>query len=190
MRCYSCGKISWSFICRDCCDILKEPTVGIRQLNDEFKVYYFYNYSDIKKLILSKNHLCGSFILSKLCSLSIAEFKNVFNPNIQVDIFPIDDRIKNSFSHTAIIARHLKSKNLKPIYCALHSNSNIDYTGKDLQFRLKHPRKFKLLKYSKNPVILVDDIITTGSTMLEAFNFLKSKGVEVLFGIVLADARY
>ena len=38
-------------------------------------------------------------------------------------------------------------------------------------------------------VILIDDIVTTGSTLEEAHDALKKHDVNVLFALVLADAK-
>ncbi|ECP7962602.1 ComF family protein, partial [Campylobacter coli] len=50
-------------------------------------------------------------------------------------------------------------------------------------------RKFKLLKKINNPVILVDDIVSSGSSLLEAKQFLEKNKISVLFTVVLADAK-
>ena len=39
----------------------------------------------------------------------------------------------------------------------------------------------------KGTALLVDDIVTTGSTLLEAANVLKRNGFEKVYGIVLAQ---
>ena len=103
---------------------------------------------------------------------------------------PIDDRAASGYSHTAILARALKSVEIRPLYTCLHAGSNVSYHGKDLAFRLKNPRNFKLLKRPKFPVILIDDIVTTGTTIDEARRTLQKAGCEVLFALTLADARY
>ncbi|ELZ6177138.1 ComF family protein, partial [Campylobacter coli] len=63
------------------------------------------------------------------------------------------------------------------------------YSGKSLKFRQDNKRKFKLLKKINNPVILVDDIVSSGSSLLEAKQFLEKNKISVLFTVVLADAK-
>ncbi|EAI9629818.1 ComF family protein, partial [Campylobacter coli] len=63
------------------------------------------------------------------------------------------------------------------------------YSGKSLKFRQDNKRKFKLLKKINNPVILVDDIVSSGSSLLEAKQFLEKNKISVLFAVVLADAK-
>ena len=48
----------------------------------------------------------------------------------------------------------------------------------------------EILKKITEPVILVDDIVTTGTTILEARDTLQKAGTRVLFALVLADAKF
>ncbi|EAH5715344.1 ComF family protein, partial [Campylobacter coli] len=66
---------------------------------------------------------------------------------------------------------------------------HLKYSGKSLKFRQDNKRKFKLLKKINNPVILVDDIVSSGSSLLEAKQFLEKNKISVLFAVVLADAK-
>lgn len=56
-------------------------------------------------------------------------------------------------------------------------------------FRQKNKRNYKLLKTLHHPVILVDDIVTTGSSILQAKEILEQNKIRVLFALVLADAK-
>jgi len=77
----------------------------------------------------------------------------------------------------------------KKLYSTLHSQSNVTYAGKSLEFRLKNPRNFKYSGARNIDVVLVDDVVTTGTTINEAKEVLKKYGVNVLFTLVLADLR-
>ncbi|EDP7429363.1 ComF family protein, partial [Campylobacter coli] len=70
-----------------------------------------------------------------------------------------------------------------------HAQNHLKYSGKSLKFRQDNKRKFKLLKKINNPVILVDDIVSSGSSLLEAKQFLEKNKISVLFAVVLADAK-
>lgn len=154
-----------------------------------FKVYYFYKYELIKSLIHSKHHLHGRSIFKALASYTFARFHEFFPVNELIHIVPIDDKPKLSFSHTAVLAKAMSSYCLRPSFHTLHATSSVSYSGKSLKFRQNHKRNYKLLKELKYPVILVDDLITTGSSIKEAKTFLEKKGKRVLFAVVLADAR-
>ena len=140
------------------------------------KVFYYYGYSEIKHLLHSKHQMHGSAVLSRLAKFSLAKFPSEFKeyldetlpnllaeiPNFKFQAVPLDDDIKDGFSHTAVLAHALKSEQIEPLYGALRAQNPVKYTGQSLQFRLKHKRDFLITKEPKFPVILVDDIVTTG----------------------------
>lgn len=101
----------------------------------------------------------------------------------------MDDKTYKNYSHTAILTKHLKTQFIKPMYYALQANSEFKYSGKSLQFRKDNKRSYKLLKHPKYPVILVDDVVTTGLSLLEARELLEKNNIEVLFALVLANAK-
>ena len=208
MRCLQCGALSFNLICASCAKILGELSLQSREAV-ELKVYYFYSYDEIKRLLFSKHNMHGSAVYKRLASLSFARFAELLGSNFDeflgadfranfsstdgrgplINALPLDDRVDSGYSHTAILARALKCKQIKPLYNALKAQNRVKYAGKSLDFRRKNPRNFKLLKPLNAPVILVDDIITSSLSMQDAHNCLKKAGANVLFGLVLADAR-
>lgn len=188
MRCQSCGGFTLRTFCSNCTRILSEHSLGFRDVVG-LRVYYFYKYSDVKHIIHSKHHLHGLFALKALANLSFAKFAKEFRFGQNILAIPLDDNTDSGYSHTAILANSLKSVDIKPSFNTIKAMSNVKYSGQSLSYRKKHKRDFKLLKRVDKPVILVDDIITTGTTMQEAFGVCDKSGVSVLFGLVLADAR-
>lgn len=231
MKCVNCEKFSTKIICKDCTKILSQISLSRRNFGD-FAVYYFYYYSEIQKLILSKHHEYGYFVYKTLANLTFRRFTEKFekevlcsqngaqNINIQslndntskenfklknekfalkfgclhknqtlANALPLDDNIRSGYSHTAILAHALKSNFITPIYRTLRAKNHVSYAGKSLAFRLKNPRNFEIFKKPKFPIILVDDIVTTGSSLLEAKKTLENAGFSVLFGLVLANAE-
>ncbi|WP_297193042.1 ComF family protein [uncultured Campylobacter sp.] len=190
MRCYNCHSFTLLGFCEDCIKELSDLSLGVRKLDDDFKVYSFYKHSEIKHLLYSKHKFYGYFVLNALAKLSFAKFVDLFSINFKVNAVALDDRVENFlYSHSAILTKHLKSKFVKPKFAVLQAQSNIKYSGKNIEFRLKNKRSYKLLKQISSPVILVDDVVTSGSSLLEARNFLKENGIETLFALVLADAK-
>lgn len=190
MRCYNCHCFSLLSFCDACYQELSELSLGFRELEEGFKVYYFYKYSEIKHLLHSKHKFHGYFVLNSLAKLSFAKFKDMFKIDSQITAIALDDRVENSlYSHSAILARQLKSKVIKLKFGVLHSRSKCKYSGKSVEFRLKNKRDYVLLKPINSPVILVDDIVTTGLSILEAKKTLAKYGIETLFALVLADAK-
>ena len=202
MRCINCGAFSLRLFCASCARTLSQNRLNARVVED-FVVFYYYGYSEVKNLILSKHHLHGSAVLSHLAKFSLAKFPNEFKafldenlpnlmreiPNFKFQAVPLDDDISSGFSHTAVLARALKSREITPAYGVIKAQNKVKYAGQSLEFRLKHRRDYKITKEPKFPVILVDDIVTTGLSMLEAREVLKRAGFRVVFGIVLANAQ-
>lgn len=189
MRCIICDKLSWKLICKQCLKDLEPSQQTTRILSNGLKVYSFYKYDEIAPIILSKHKIWGSEVLKLVSKITFAKFAKEFDFNEKIYALPLDDNTKNGYSHTAILAKALSSNSIKPAYKSLIDNSNVKYSGKSLKFRQTNPRKFKL-NFNKNAkVILIDDLITTGQTMLDASKVLKKHKIEVLFGLCLADAK-
>lgn len=189
MRCFKCKSFTIFTFCRICSEILSKPTIATREI-ESLKIYSFYDYSDIKEILHSKHKLHGSIVFKALAKFSFKKFALNFKSSTKISAIPIDDKNKSGYSHTAILAKSMQTDTITPLFNALQATNDISYSGKDLKFRQSNPRKFKLLKSVKRPVILVDDIVTTGTTLLEARDILQKSGVDVLCAIVLADARF
>lgn len=127
----------------------------------------------------------GDKSLKTLSKISLKKFFDTLDLEEKTAIVPIDDRVKN-FSHTAVIASAIKHKNATIMYASLHAQNNIKYAGKKLDFRRANPRNFIVLKPLPKYVILLDDVITTGTTLLEARKTIEYFKSEVLFAITLA----
>jgi competence protein ComFC len=198
MRCYSCEQFSLLAICKPCQNKFLAPTLHKREINKNLFVYYFYDYDDIKDLINTKYKLYGSRIFNILATNSFKPFANSFNPknetnnkNIfnQINIIPIDDHIRDNYSHSAILAKHCKSKILKPYYKTLQAQNKVKYAGASKKFRQKNKRDFKYIGNSKQNIILVDDLVTTGQTMKQAKSCVLKYKCKVLFGLSLSFTK-
>lgn len=190
MKCVNCQSFTLLVFCEECLKELGEFSLGKRVLEEDFKVYSFYKYNEIKHLLHSKHHFYGYFVFHMLAKLSFAKFKNFFNPQIQINSLALDDRVENLlYSHSAILNKYLKTPFIKPIFGALRAQNNVKYSGKSLELRQKNKRNFQVLKKISHPVILVDDIVTTGSSLMEAKKILEKNEIFVLFALVLADAK-
>ncbi len=187
MRCLVCQRWSWSHICKKCQETLLRPTPQKRHIIENFYVYSFYGYDEIEELLLTKHTYIGSFIYHILAKNSFGFFAT--HLDLEACIIPIDDRIKNNgYAHTAILAKALKSKGLKPRYNTLWARNEVHYAGKSLQYRLSHPRGLEY-RGPWGDILIVDDIVTTGLTLKEAYYAAKTKGASPLAAVVLADAR-
>ncbi|MEA3552890.1 MAG: ComF family protein [Campylobacterota bacterium] len=143
----------------------------------------------MKLLLNTKYEFYGDKIFNILAKLSLEKFANNFEYNDTVYAIPVDDHTRHEFSQTAILTNNLKSKNIIPIFNTLKANNIIKYAGKDLAFRKKNKRDFIYNGKENIKVILVDDLVTTGSTILEAKKVLEQSNCEVLFALTISDAR-
>ena len=173
-----CDGFSVNHICKSCKRLLKPEFIK----KDD--VISFYKYENIELLIKYKYEKFGSFIFKELAT-SFSLFSKKY-PH-KLNVIPIDDKIDKGYSHTAILANAMKKD--KKLFSTLHSTNNIKYAGKSLEFRLNNPREFKYFGPKGIDVVLVDDIVTTKTTLKEAKEVLKKHNVNVLFSVVLADLR-
>jgi competence protein ComFC len=154
-----------------------------------FKVYSFYKYSDIDFLIKTKHTFIGSKVYEILAKKSYKVFSKNFSFDNKVLSVALDDKVTSGYSHTAILNRELKSAVINPVYSKIRARNHISYSGKSLDYRLKNKREFESLFVGENDIILVDDLITTGLTILEAKKILIDANQTPLFALCLADAR-
>ncbi|MBU0631360.1 ComF family protein [bacterium] len=188
MRCMMCENLSLIHICSPCKENFLTPTLSKRKILNNIEVISFYKYKDIKDLIHTKHTDLGYYIYSTLAELTFKKFASEFVFDQKIASIAIDDRVKNGYSHTAILNKALKSRHITPKHAKLRSTNDITYAGKTKEYRLNHPRDFEVKEFKEMSVILVDDIITTGLTLTQACNTLTCKGKEVLFCLTLVDA--
>ena len=189
MYCLVCGELSFFHICKNCRSSFLTPKITKRVLQDGFEVISFYKYSDIKDLLHTKHKFIGSFVYNILAKESFLKFATNFKLDSMVFSLSCDDDISSGYSHNAILNKYLKSSFITPVHSVLRATNSVKYSGKSLQFRQNNPRNF-IYKFKPDiDAILVDDIITTGTTINEAKETLKKYNVNVLFALTLADAR-
>ena len=176
MKCLICESLSLSHICSTCRETFLTPSIYKRKLSNNIEVISFYKYSEIKDLLHTKHTDLGFYIYNVLASQAFAKFALEFNFTSKLVSIAIDDNIKNGYSHTAILNKALTCRDIEPLYNRLRSTNNVSYSGKSKEFRLMNPRNFKINDFKESNVILVDDIITTGSTLRQAISDRKSVG--------------
>ena len=189
MKCICCETWSWHIICKTCQKNLLTPSLHKRQLDDDFFVYSFYKLEELEDLMASKYYFHGDRVLNILGKLTFAKFAKEFSYDDKVLAIAVDDHTRHEFSHTALLSKHLKSSQITPSFNHLKASNKIKYAGKDLEYRQKNPRKFKVNNLTNQNIILVDDIVTTGTTLLEAKKACEKSGNNLLFALCLADAK-
>ena len=190
MRCLSCHKISFQTFCKRCQTNLLQPSVS-KRVCGTLDVYSFFKYQNIEDLLLTKHTPQGFKLYKALAQLSFKPFMKKFMKEDQrvIYIVGIDENVKSGYAHVALLTHEMKMKNVKVQHAKLMARNKINYSGQTLQFRLENPRDFEYKGKKGVEVILVDDIVTTGTTLKEAAWVLQQNGVEVLFALTLAGVE-
>ena len=190
MRCLSCHKLSMATFCKTCQERLLKPTVTKRTING-LEVYSFFKYQHIQDLLLTKHTPQGFKIYKALAKLSFKLFIDNFIENDPRDIYVVgvDENVKSGYSHVALLSHEMSQKHVKVLHGKLMAQNLVNYSGKKLQYRLENPRDFIYSGKKDIEVVLVDDIITTGTTLKEAKQVLEKHGVNILFALTLADVE-
>jgi len=190
MRCRSCNRLSFAYICQECHETKFPINIHTRVVGD-MDVICFYNYSTIEGLLLSKHTKYGYKVYKELGKKTLHPFMVEFCEHELGDIYliGIDEKPSGGYSHIATLTHSAKMPTIIPYHAKLIDHSGISYAGKTLEYRLSNPRKFVYSGKSNIQAILIDDIITTGTTLQYAKNTLSKAGVDVLFALCLADAR-
>lgn len=188
MRCHLCLGLSWQPLCQKCLSTTLEPTPAKRILESGLKVYSFYQYSEIANLLHTKHTYIGTKIFAQLARNSMLPFLQQFDFPQGAYGVPIDDHVRHGYAHSAVLAHAIKSI-IKPLYKSLRAQNTQTYSGQKLAFRQSHKRDFISTCKEGMSVVLIDDIVTTGTTLQEAQKVLEKGGVNVLFVLVLADAK-
>lgn len=191
MKCVICAKYCFSPICKTCLEGINiVPRV---RLIEGMSVYSFYRYDDVALLLMSKYNIFGSRILGRLAKKASDYF---FSRQSDLNVWKesnlcgvgIDDCARSYYSHTGVILKQFCRHNIRAVYGGLVAQNTVHYAGKTLEYRQKNPKNFIYLANSKN-VMMVDDIITTGTSMKEAKRAIEKTHARVLFGLALCDVK-
>lgn len=188
MRCLICENLSLSHICKKCQNTFLTPSIYRRKILGDIEIISFYKYDEIKDLLHTKHTDLGYYIYTILAKNSLERFASEFSYDHPLVSIAIDDTISSTYSHTAILNRALKSKFITPKFNKLRAKNRVTYSGKSREFRLLNPRNFELGEFKEKEVILVDDIVTTGSTLTQAISLLLLNNKNTLFCLSLTDA--
>lgn len=184
-----CESWSLSHICKRCRNGHLQPSLYKRKILGKIPVYSFYKYSEIEALLHTKHTDLGYYIYTILAKQTMKPFAMNFDYENKVAAIGIDDHARNGYSHTALLAKSLKTKSVTPYYGHLRAQNKKSYSGQNYQERLLNPRRFMMKPFKEEEAILVDDILTTGLTLSQAAETLHKEGKKVLFCLTLADAE-
>ncbi len=190
MRCFSCHRLSLSLICQTCQERLFKPSIKKRQVG-QLEVYSFYPYSTIESLLLLKHKPQGYRVFNYLAQITFRPFIQAYiaEDSRDIAIIGVDEKIKEGYSHIACLSKQMQTAHSHPQYASLLSQNSIKYAGKTRKYRENNPRDFLYTGKENIDAILIDDIITTGSTLSQAYQVLQKHTVSVDFALVLADVN-
>ncbi|MCR1951785.1 ComF family protein [Clostridium sp. DSM 100503] len=175
------------------CPICKSKIMRVRE---ESKILSYGYYSGVmKKLILefkyNKNFLAGNILADYLCEL-------ISENNIKADaIFFIPSSKKalkdRGFNQCEFMAQKISRRLNKPIYRDLIKVKNIkEQKTLSREDRLKNIEGAFDVKSDKNiknkNIILIDDVITTGATLIECEKLLKKSGAKSIKMLTVAKS--
>jgi competence protein ComFC len=189
MRCLTCQKLSFSPICVTCQTTFFTPQIFQQTLACGLKVISFYPYEEIELLLKSKYSAIGSRIYPLLARHAMRTFLENFDTGIPSLLVPVDDHTRHGYSHTALLAKHAGTANIKATYHQLHAKNVISYAGKNLQYRLLNSKNFTFTPNAITETILIDDLITSGSTLTQAYHAICKASEPPLFALTLASAK-
>lgn len=179
-----CENFSFAHICPSCQKNFLRPSLYTRTLSNNIPLLSFYKYDEIKQLLHTKHTDLGYHIYNILAQLSFAKFGDEFHTDESFFSISVDDHIRHGYSHTAILNKHLSSYNITPLYNQLRAQNHLTYSGKSKHFRKTNPRNFKSSTKVKENIILVDDIVTTGTTLNEAVKTFGKENISFCLSLV------
>ncbi len=188
MKCFSCGKWSLKILCTRCQKTLFTPTFKTRQVG-RLNVISFFRYATLEPLLLTKHTPVGYRLFRQMGHLYLRPFMQEYMEMDEGDVYivGIDERVKAGYSHIATLTEAMRMPGVYVQHASLMAQNPVRYSGRPLQFRLENPRAFRYSGKEGINAILVDDIMTTGTTLQEAYTVLTRAGVNVLFALTLAD---
>jgi competence protein ComFC len=191
MRCINCQNLSFRIICKRCKEVFYQENIKKRVVED-VDVISLFGYSQVEPLILSKYHSIGYRLYRYFSKEHILPFLEVFAKNYPTKIYLIGiDEVPNiqGYSHTSVLAHYSQTENITHLHSVLIAKNRVSYAKKSREFRLKNSRDFIYTGAKNIEVILIDDVITTGSTISQAVKVLRDSEVDVAFVLTLADAK-
>ncbi len=191
MRCLKCKKLSFSIICKDCQKLYLIPLISKREISN-LEVISLFDYFTIKEFIQSKYNPIGYRVFKFLAKEYINMFLKEYSKNINKKLYLIgvNESYDRDYSPVSILMHYgVKNTSIKTLYNKLKTTNKVSYAGKSLEFRLKNPRNFSYIGPKNINAILIDDLITTGSTLNEAYSKLKKYNINIEFALTLANAK-
>lgn len=182
-RCVKCSRTSIDNICTDCLRWEKHFVMkDVLTWN-----YSIFAYNERMQEIIAKWKYRGDYCLGNMFRNEFAKaFKDKFRffpkDAIVVPIPLSAERMKErGFNQAQMLADFLPCNNY-PVLKRIHGEKQAKKTRKE---RISTVNPFGLIKKVNKPVILVDDIYTTGTTLRHAATLFKESGCPDVYALTL-----
>ncbi len=192
-RCFYCKKLSYNGLTHSYC--LKKLSI-----NGFFSVFHYNQI--LRKLIKNIKYQFAKEIIYDLLKIiypynlnKIGFYKNLFKDGKIQPIPLAKDRFnKRGFNQAQIIANFFSKIFNLPIIDVLERKKATPYLSqaknkKERQLIIKGAFVFKKdTVFNEKKIIIIDDVLTTGTTVKEAAKIFKKKGAEKIFVFTLAKS--
>ncbi len=182
-RCKKCSRLSEESLCQDC------QSWKVHGDNDDplTKNFSVFHYNDQMQDMISRWKYRGDYSLGNSFKLFYTkafeqEFTSLPKDTIAVPIPLSNERMKErGFNQSLQLAGFLPLETCE-LLTRVHGEKQSKKTRKE---RISALNPFKLTKTINKPVILTDDIYTTGSTLRHAASLLKEQGCPTVYALTL-----
>jgi len=196
--CAMCGKVIGfkELLCTDCNEKIFNnfPIMGIDKKTKHLdKIWAFARYDDIKELII-KYKFTPRIRLSKILSdalYRVYHLSPILSSFRYITFVPSTKSSKSQrgFDHVEKLVKYfsrISNTKILKFLKAVNKKPQIELDKKDRNLNVVG--KYQIVRVDMIPekLILIDDIMTTGSTMEECAKVLKSIGVKEIHGLVIA----
>jgi len=181
-KCKRCSRPSKVEVCPDC------KKWDLKFENNDPLAYNIslFLYNEFLREVISTWKYRGDYVMIKSFRQMFVEFfKTVFTECDDAILVPIplseERALERGFNQSLQLAQFL-SKDVKEVFVRVHSEKQ---AKKSRQERIKMPNPFQVRTTVRQPVILIDDIYTTGSTLRQAAKLLKENGCPKVYSYTL-----
>jgi len=215
-RCYWCKK-QWHFLCPSCeskitkynpiCYVCKKPSDDFKTHDtckqdfslDQVLLYTHYHHEVVSKLIKHGKFYHKRDIWEEISKYYVGLLEKHLDTTKKYVLVPVPMYFwKKSFrgyNQSELLVKHISKQTGIPAEYNLikktKSTSQQSHLSKsqrkqNLQWSFKVNKK-ALSKYKNHTIILIDDVISTGTTLNLIFQLLKESGAEKVIGCVFAS---
>ena len=182
MRCVYCDEIKNKtnltniFLKQDllCIECRKKMPIKRKIISySNIKVESFYDYDSLFKSLLIQYKEAYDEALKDVFTYWLDDYLNYRYFDYKIVFVPSSESklIQRGFNHLELIFSNLKHKRIDGLY----QKQELIQEGKDFQERSKMKSNYIYTGEKERKVLVLDDVVTTGSSMMGVYNALKEK---------------